>query len=371
VKWKLGIQQIEVYHVTLAYKEPFRIAPEASTESNNIVVKIATDFGVTGFGESSPSERVTGETTQTVIQVLDKLAPKLIGMCPLRIEQNIELMDSIVDGNPAAKAAIEIALHDILGKTARKPLYMLMGGYRTEVLTDLTLGIKSPREMVKDAIKAVKRGFKALKVKVGVNPQEDVERVRLIRQAVGENVQIRIDANQGWTPKQAIETLNKMEKFNIQFAEQPTPAKDIKSLVEVKKNSPIPIMVDESIHSPENALRIIQEEAADLINIKLMKSGGILKAKKIAAIAEAAKIPCMIGCMEESEIGIAAGAHLAASTRNIQYADLDSDILLKDKLVKKGGVKVKNSMRVFSKQHGLGIKELDNTFLGKPIKVYK
>jgi o-succinylbenzoate synthase len=367
----LGIQQIEVYSVTLAYKEPFRIAPEASTESNNIVVKIVTDFGVTGFGESSPSGRVTGETTQTVIQVLDNLAPKLIGMCPLRIEQNIELMDSIVDGNPAAKAAIDIALHDILGKTARKPLYMLIGGYRTEVLTDLTLGIKSPKEMAKDAVKAVKKGFKALKVKVGVDPAEDVERVKLIREAVGNDIKIRIDANQGWTPKQAIEALNKMEKFNIQFAEQPTPATDIKELAKVKKNSPIPIMADESVHSPEDALRVIQAEAVDLINIKLMKSGGINKAKKIAAIAEAARISCMIGCMGESEIGIAAGVHLAAATKNIQYADLDSDILLKDKLVKKGGTKIKNSMRILSRQYGLGIRELDNEILGKPLKVYK
>jgi len=367
----LGIQQVEVYPVTLGYKEPFRIASGASTESRNIIVKIVTDYGVVGWGESSPSERVTRETAETVIKTLDKIAPKLIGMCPLRIEQDVEVMDSIVDGNPAAKAAIDMALHDILGKTARKPLFMLMGGYRTEVLIDITLSIKTPTEMAKDAAKAVKKGFKALKVKVGVNPVEDVERVRLIREAVGGDIQLRIDANQGWTPKSAIEALNKMEKFNIQFAEQPVPAEDLKGLMEVRKNSPIPIMADESVHSPEDSLRLIQAEAIDLINIKLMKSGGILKARKIAAIAEAARIPCMIGCMGESEIGIAAGAHLAAAVKNIQYADLDSDILLKDKLVKKGGTKVKNSMRTFSKQCGLGIKELDEKLLGRPLKIYQ
>ncbi len=208
-------------------------------------------------------------------------------------------------------------------------------------------------------------------MKVGVNPTEDVERIRLIREAIGGNIQLRIDANQGWTPKQAIEALNKMEKFKIQFAEQPVPAEDMKGLVEVRKNSPIPIMADESVHSPEDAMRLIQAEAVDLINIKLMKSGGILKARKIAAIAEAAGIPCMIGCMGESEIGIAAGAHLAAAVKNIQYADLDSDLLLKDKLVKKGGTKVKDSMRVFPKQDGLGIKELNEQMLGKPKRIYK
>jgi L-alanine-DL-glutamate epimerase-like enolase superfamily enzyme len=367
----LGIEQIEIYPVTLAYKEPFRIAPEAITENKNVVVKIVTDYGVVGWGESSPSKRVTGETAETVIKTLDKIAPKLIGMCPLRIEQDVDAMDSVVEGNPAAKAAIDIALHDILGKTARKPLFMLMGGYRTELLTDITLSIKSPKEMAEDAVKAVKKGFKALKVKVGVDPAEDVERIKMIRAAIGSKTRLRIDANQGWTPRQALEALNKMKKFNIQFAEQPVPAEDLKGLVEVKKNSPIPIMADESVHLPEDALRLIQAEAVDLINIKLMKSGGILKARKIATIAEAAGIPCMIGCMGESEIGIAAGAHLAAAVKNVQYADLDSDILLKEKLVKTGGTKVKDSMRMFQKQDGLGIKELNEQILRKPKKIYK
>jgi L-alanine-DL-glutamate epimerase-like enolase superfamily enzyme len=367
----LRIQQIEVYHVTLGYKEPFRIAPGASIESHNVVVKIVTDYDVVGWGESSPSQRVTGETAETVTKTLDKIAPKLIGTCPLRIERDIEAMDSIVERNPAAKAAIDIALHDILGKTARKPLFMLMGGYRTEVLTDITLGIKSPKEMAKDAVKAVRKGFKALKVKVGVNSAEDVDRIKLIREAVGSGIQIRIDANQGWAPQQAIQALNKMEKFNIQFAEQPVPAEDLEGLIKVKKNSPIPIMADESVHSPEDALRLIQAEAVDLINIKLMKSGGILKARKIAAVAESAKMLCMIGCMGESEIGITAGAHLAAAVKNIQYADLDSDLLLKDKLVKRGGTKVKGSIRKFSKQHGIGVKEINNKLLGKPQRIYK
>jgi L-alanine-DL-glutamate epimerase-like enolase superfamily enzyme len=367
----LAIKQIEVYPITLGYKEPFRIAPGASTESKNVIVKIITDYGVVGWGESSPSERVTGETAETVIKTLDKVAPKLIDMYPLRIEQNVELMDSLVEGEPAAKAAIDIALHDILGKTARKPLYMLMGGYRNEVLTDITLGIKSPKEMAEDAVKAVKKGFKALKVKVGVDPTEDVERIKMIRSAVGGDMHIRIDANQGWTPRQALEALNKMKKFNIQFAEQPVPAEDLKGLVAVRKNSPVPIMADESVHSPEDAMRLIQAEAVDFINIKLMKSGGILKGRKIAAIAEAAGIPCMIGCMGESEIGIAAGAHLAAAVKNIQYADLDSDLLLKDKLVRKGGTKVKDSLRVFSRQYGLGMKELNEQLLGKPKRIYE
>lgn len=366
----MGIKQIEVYAVTLRYEEPFRIASGTSTESHNVIVKIITDYDVIGWGESSPSKRVTGETPETVVKAIDKIAPKLIGKCPLRIEENIEFMDSIIEGNPAAKAAVDIALHDSLGKTACKPLFMLMGGYRTEVLTDLTLSIKSPREMAADALKALRKGFKALKVKVGVDPFEDVERVRMIREAVGPDTQIRIDANQGWTPRQAIQVLNKIEKFKIQFAEQPVPSEDVKGLAKVRKDSPVPIMADESVHSPQDAMRLIQAEAVDFINIKLMKSGGILKGRKIADVAEAAAIPCMIGCMGESGIGITAAAHLAAAVKNIQYADLDSDIMLKDKLVKKGGAEVKNSMRTFPRYDGLGIVEVDKGLLGKPLRIY-
>lgn len=367
----MGIERVEVYSVTLRFFEPFRIAPGASEKSRNVVVKIVTDYGVEGWGEASPSRRVTGETVETVLEALSKIAPKLIGMCPLRIEQNVETMDRVIGGNPAAKAAVDTALHDILGKTTGKPLFMLLGGYRTQVLTDFTLSIKTPREMAADAVKAVEKGFRALKVKVGVNPSEDVERIRLVREAVGEDVEIRVDANGGWSPEQAVEVLNRVEKFKIRFVEQPVPAHDVKGMAKVRRESPIPVMADESVHSPSDALRLIREEAVDLINIKLAKSGGILKARKISDVAEAAGVSCMIGCMSESEIGIAAGAHFAAGVRNVSYADLDCDLLHSDKLVKKGGTRVENSMRLFSRESGLGVVELDTGLLGKPLAVYK
>ena len=335
------------------------------------MVKITTDYGVVGWGESSPSQRVTGENQQTVIDTLDKIAPKLIGMCPLRIEQDVELMDLITKEQPAAKAAIDIALHDILGKTAKKPLFMLMGGYRTKVFTDITLGIKSPKEMVEDAVKAVNNGFKALKVKVGVDPVGDVQRIRQIRTAVGDEIEIRIDANQGWTAEQAIQILNRLERFSIKFIEQPVPADDIRGLAQIRKKSSIPVMADESIHSPEDAFKLIQREAIDMVNIKLMKSGGIFMGRKIAEVAEAAGVPCMIGCMGESEIGIAAGVHLAAAIRNIQFADLDSDLLLREGLVKKKWAEIKDSKRAIPGKSGLGIEEINLELLGHPKKIYK
>jgi o-succinylbenzoate synthase len=366
----VGIKQIEVYAVTLRYREPFRIAPSISTETHNVIVKIVTDYEVVGWGESSPSKRVTGESAETVIEALDKLAPKLVGTCPLRIEQNIERMDLLVEGNPAAKASVDMALYDILGKTGRKPLFMLMGGYRSEVMTDITLGIKSPKEMAKDALIAVQKGFKALKVKVGTNPSEDVERVKMVHEAVGSDVELRVDANQGWTPKEAMDVLTEIAKCDVEFVEQPVSAEDVRGLASVRKHSSIPVMADESVHSPADALRLIQAEAVDMINIKLMKSGGIHKARKIAEVAEAAGVPCMIGCMSESELGITAAVHLAAAIRNIRYADLDSDLLLRDKLVK-NTLKVENSVRPLSSLPGLGVKEIDQKRLGAPVGVYR
>jgi L-alanine-DL-glutamate epimerase-like enolase superfamily enzyme len=224
--------------------------------------------------------------------------------------------------------------------------------------------------MAKDAVKAVKHGFKALKVKVGINPKEDAERIRLIREAVGDKTAIRIDANQGWTVSQALDVLEKLEKYNVQFVEQPIQAGDVHALAKVRKNSPIPVMADESVHSPIDALHLIKEDAVDLINIKLMKSGGIHNATKIAAIAEAANVPCMIGCMGESSIGITAAVHFAAATKNVQHADLDCDILLADKLVTEGGAELKNSERIPSNVPGFGIVKLDEKLLGKPVRVY-
>ncbi|UCE43479.1 MAG: dipeptide epimerase [Candidatus Bathyarchaeota archaeon] len=367
----MSIQQVRLHSVRLRYHEPFRIATSTSLESHNIIVRITTDSGIVGIGEASPSKRVTHETPKTVTEVLDKITPKLIGMSPLRIEQIIEMMDKRVLENPSAKAAIDIALHDILGKTANTPLFKLIGGFRKTVMTDLTLGIKKPEEMAEDALRAVRRGFKALKVKVGVDPEEDFERILRIRRAVGSNTIIRIDANQGWTVDQAIKTLERLGRFNIELAEQPVAADDIEGLAEVRKNSTIPVMADESVHSPEDALALIRQDAVDLINIKLMKSGGIHKAKKIAAIAEAAGVPCMIGCMGESTVGISAGVQLAAAIKNVKYADLDSDILISDKLVLEGGAELEASQRIPPEKPGLGVTKLDEKILGETVKTYE
>ncbi len=364
----MTIRQIDVFSVVLQYSKPLRISSATCYETENIIVKVFTEDGFVGVGEASPSSAYH-ESCKTIIRALDKITPCMRDADTAEIDIAVEKMDRMISGNPSAKAAIDIALHDILGQRTKKPIFELLGGFR-EVETDITLSSGKPTEIAQEALNAVKKGFNTLKIKVGFSPDDDFERIRAIRSKVGPEVTLRIDANQGWNVKQAIKMLNRLEPLRMQFVEQPVRADDIKGLRKVKQNSPIPVMADESACSPEDAARLINSDAVDLINIKLMKCGGIQKAKEIASIAELAKIPCMAGCMAESSIGITAAVHAASALSNIKYADLDSDILLKDKLVLEGGAKLKSSKRIAPSEPGLGINRLNESFLCKPIRKY-
>jgi L-alanine-DL-glutamate epimerase-like enolase superfamily enzyme len=362
----MKINKIEIYRVKLTYHTPLRIASGSLTHSKNIIVKIYVDDGIIGVGEASPSIH---ESDTTVLLALDRIIPALKGLDFTEISKIIQLMDSKVVGSPSAKAAIDIALHDALGKKTNHPVYELLGGFR-EIQTDITLSLNKPKNMSREALIAIGNGFRILKMKASQNSEKDLERVKAVRKAVGPEIAIRIDANQGWTVSQAINTLNKLEAFNIEFVEQPVKAADIKGLREVRKNSLIPIMADESVSSPEDAQLLIDNDAVDLLNIKLMKCGGIIKGARISSIAQSANIKCMIGCMCESQIGITAGVHVASALSNIQYADLDSDILIKERIAPNSGSELRFSTRIPPSKPGLGIDELDPKILGKALKTY-
>jgi len=319
-------------------------------------------------GEASPS-LVTKESAKTIIRCVDKLAPNLRLADELEIGQVVRRMDEVISGNPSAKAAIDIALHDILAQRVKKPLFALFGGFR-QITTDITISARMPADLSQDALNAVNNGFKALKIKAGFSFEEDIERIKAVRDRVGPKVALRIDANQGWKEKQILNSLKKLEVFDLEFIEQPVKAKDLKGLRKLRENTNIPIMADESVCSPEDALKIIKSEAVDLINIKLMKAGGLIKAKEIIEIAEQSKISCMMGCMCESNVGISAAAHLASALTNIKFADLDSDVLLKDKLVLEGGAELKDSQRIPPRGTGLGIARIDEQLLLNPIRKY-
>ena len=244
-------------------------------------------------------------------------------------EELMLTLNRCVIGNSSAKAATDMALYDLYGQLYKAPLYKLLGGYRNEIITDITVSVNSPEEMAQDSLAAIKRGFTTLKIKVGKDSAVDLERMKAIRAAIGYEVKLRIDANQGWKPKEAVQALAQMEAagLNIEFVEQPVHAHDIDGLKYVTDHAHIPVLADESVFSPENALRILQERAADFINIKLMKTGGLYNALKICTLAEIYGVECMIGCMLESKVSVNAAVHLAAAKNIITKVDLDGPAL--------------------------------------------
>jgi L-alanine-DL-glutamate epimerase-like enolase superfamily enzyme len=360
---KLKIQDVEIYYFDIPLKEPFTITLGTITTSSGVLIRVVTDAGVTGIGESSPFQPVTGDTQETNVVAAKAIREMLKGKDPLAIESAHKLFGGFLHSNPAAVAAFDMALYDILGKVAGLPVFRLLGGDKTTFETDVTTGIDTPENMAKSVQTRLAAGFKTFKIKVGMDPDADVARLQAIRDAIGYDYNIRIDANQGWTPAQAVMALKAMEKFRIQFCEQPGPDFDIAGLKQVRDESQIGIMADESLHYPSDAIKLINAAACDYFNIKLMKAGGMTNALRIALIAEAANIRCMLGCMIETRLGLTAAAHVHGATRNIVFADLDGYFEHTfDPIV--DGMTVKDGMITLPEKPGLGT-DVDPAFLKK------
>lgn len=358
---RMKIRDIEIYALNIPMKKSFAIAQGTQTTLDNVLIRIQTDVGITGLGESSPARLITGETQDSNIASCRAIKSLLLGKDPLAVESCLGDIGVIAHSEPSIVAAVDMALFDIMGKAAGLPLYRLLGGDKVAFETDITVFLDTPEVMAREAAGYVQEGFGTLKVKTGRASDVDVAAIRMIREAVGPDVRIRIDANQGWTPAQASGVLKLLESSGLQLCEQPVAAWDVSGLRSVRDKSLIPIMADEALFSPADALRLVREEACDLFNIKLMKSGGILRALKIAHIAEAANIRCMVGCMTEGRIGLTAGAHLVASQRNIIYADLDALIVHGvDPVI--GGMTFSRGKITMPETPGLGL-EIDPAFL--------
>ncbi|AEF85421.1 mandelate racemase/muconate lactonizing enzyme family protein [Treponema primitia ZAS-2] len=354
----MKITKINVKPVSVALQEPLRISLGLITHSISAVTSIETDEGLTGYGEGSPGILITGETLAGAVEAIGIFEKDLIGTDPLDIEKVHYIMNRIAAHAPSAKTAIDIACYDLLGKKAGLPVYKLLGGNEDHLITDITIGIGDPEQSAGKAKKYIEAGFDTIKTKVGTGFEEDIARVKAIRNAVGPTVKIRLDANQGWSPKTAIRMINRLAEYDIELVEQPVPYYNIDGLAYVTKHSPIPIMSDESAFDSKDVLRLIREHAVDLVNIKLMKCGGIHEALKINSICEAAGVECMLGCMvEESNIGITAAASLGAAVRNITRFDLDAAFGLKE-LPIEGGVDLsKNKLLTLSAAPGFGFKK--------------
>jgi L-alanine-DL-glutamate epimerase-like enolase superfamily enzyme len=349
------IRRVEIFPVSFRLTESYATAYETTSEVHNVVCRIETKAGLVGWGNAAPDPYVTGETSTSVVQAIDEqLGPALLGEDATRIHYLHATLSEALPGNYAAKAGLNIALYDLLGKRAGLPLYQLLGCYRRKILTSVTIGIAPPEETVRRAVALAGRGFKALKLKGGRDWEEDVERVRRVREAVGKEMLLRLDANQGYGVEEALSLIQALEGVGIEFLEQPTRAEQLSSLQEVTARSRIPIMADETVLSSTDSFRVAAHYYADHINIKLMKAGGLTNAMRINIIAEGGEIETMAGCMDESVISIAAAAHFAVAFRNIHYADLDGHLDL-DRDVARGGIVIEDGFVIPVDRPGLGL----------------
>jgi L-alanine-DL-glutamate epimerase-like enolase superfamily enzyme len=363
---KLIIKKIEIFKLNLLYKKPFVISLGAVTHANSIGIKIHTNQeGLYGVGEASPFSYITGDTQEGDFELAKMLAKLLTGKNPLEVEDRVYDLDRQLKLNPTIISAFDMALYDILGKYTDMPLYALWGGKNNrDITTDMTIGIDTPEVMAKEALSYKKDGFPAIKVKLGEGTKSDVARIKAIREAIGLDIPVRIDANQGWDAVTAIKTLKELEKYNIEHCEEPIPRWNNTDLAYVRSKSPIPIMADESVFDHYDAFRLASMKACDYFNIKLAKSGGLNNALKIISIAEASGIKSQVGCMSETRLGLTALAHLVVARKNIVHFDLDSALQLSVDPVTGGITYGENGIVNVPDAPGIGA-DFDDTFLEK------
>jgi len=323
----MKITQIETIPIRLPTRRVHQWASLTTPIGVYVIIKLHTDEGLIGFGEAPVLKdwggdhgKYFGETPQTTIHIInDILAPALAEQDPCRIEALHALMDKAVKGYPYCKAAVDAALYDVVGKKFAIPAYQLLGGLvRERVPIAHSLGLMEIDKAVDEAMQAKAEGVKTIKLKAGVEQKRDIELVRRIREAIGPELNICVDANQGYpTAKAAVKVTNAMAEYNLLYMEQPV--EGIEQMAEVARRVDTPIMADESAWTPQDVIEIIQKKAADMVSIYTTKPGGMFKAKKVAAVAEAAGLKCNVNGSVETGVGNAANLHLAASTGVVTY----------------------------------------------------
>ncbi len=306
---------------------PFSIATGTMDYAQNILIKIFTKTSIKGIGECSAFPMIVGETQNTCYEMAKDFAMLWKGKDALNIEERVNELHSFTAGNSTIKSAFDMALYDIAAQNANQSLVQFLGGTKKEMLSDITVGIGTPETMAAQAKVFVENGATILKIKLGKDVTTDIERIKTIRESIGNNVKIRIDANQGWSIADAKDALTQLGQYDIEFCEQPMRTYNDEYLPALVKSSPIKIMADESVYNHHDALRLIKNNACDYINIKFAKSGGINEALKIISVAKENNIPCMMGGMLESRVALTAFAHFAAANPQIIFYDMDTCML--------------------------------------------
>src|SRR5688500_18745526 len=357
----MKITRITFGMLRVPLKTAIKTALRTVDRVEDIVVMVHTDEGNIGYGEAPATAVITGDTHGSIVEAIRHyIAPRLVGEDVANLNRLTLLVQGAMEKNSSAKAAVEIALYDLWGQLYGAPLYKLLGGGDPVITTDITISVDYIDKMVADSIAAADRGFGSLKIKVGKDIGVDIERVKAIYAAVQDRALLRLDVNQGWTAKQAVHALQTLEDAGVrlELVEQPVKALDLEGMKYVTERVNTPIMADESVFGPTQVIELIRMRAADIINIKLMKTGGISNALHIADIAGMYGVECMIGCMLETSISVAAAVHLAVAKANvITKVDLDGPSLCAFYPVD-GGVVFNESDISITDAPGLGIRSI-------------
>ena len=324
---KLKITSIEYIRLDLKMNSGYTIAYESIDSASNIILKIHTSDGITGYGCAAPDKEITHESAEEVIQAIKRFViPLLVGKNPFQITYFHEMLLQICPNMRSTLAMVNIALYDLMARKANLPLFQLLGGFRNSIPTSITIGITSLEDTLHLASDYWQQGFRIIKLKGGLRVEEDIEKVFTLRESLGDELVLRFDANQGYSVEESISFVEKTKKAMIEILEQPTAYGNDKALRAVTNGVEIPVMADESIRSLQDVYRLSKSNASDMINIKIMKVGGLTAAQHINSVAKAAGMEVMVGCLDECALGIAAGLHFALSRPNVEYADLDGHL---------------------------------------------
>ncbi|MDL4775407.1 MULTISPECIES: mandelate racemase/muconate lactonizing enzyme family protein [Thermomonosporaceae] len=319
--------------VRAPYRRPFQISSGVSTELISLVAEVETADGAIGVGETSPMTAYTGETLAGVAAAVEgHLAPALIGRDPLDLAGAHLAMDAALRGQRVAKAALDIALYDLAGRVAGWPVHVLLGGrVRDRVPIAWVVGLGTLDEMAEEAARYAGLGFRHIKVKGGEDPARDLETVRAVRAALPPDAELALDANEGYDASTALPALIRMADAGLSLLEQPVPHWDLAGMARLRERVGIRVMADESVQSAQDAMEIVRRGAADVLNIKVLKVGGLYRALRVAAVAEAAGLAVKIGSMPELGVATLAALHLAAALPGATVpADLVGPLMVRD-----------------------------------------
>lgn len=350
--------RIDLYRFDIPLRSGFSISGSPDGSAGNLLVAIH-DGPLTGWGEASPVRRVTGESQDVCLAAARDIRKRLAGIAPADLSAALDAVKAAAPDRPTARSAFEMALYDLAAQRAGLPLHRFLGGAAKPLPTNATIFLQPPGTLAARAEELVGRGFSLLKVKLGAPERDDLARIREVREAVGDRVGLRVDANQGWDRDYAPRILDALAELGVEFCEQPLPKEDMAGLAELSRRSPVPLMADESLFTPEDARRLAEGRVFPLFNIKLSKSGGFSGASGIAELARAAGIPCMTGCMNESRLGLTATAHFAAAESAVRIYDLDSILMQTEDFIE-GGLRIERGTVHLPDTPGLGARPAEH-----------